>query len=317
MCPGQGSQHLGMGKELAQNFSVVRHTLEEASDILKWNMPQLFWEDSQNQLTQTEFTQPSLLTLSTACVRVLRQEGAPTPAFFLGHSLGEYSALVAAGVLDFGEALQAVHKRGQAMQEAVPQGGGMLAVIGLSHKEVKELCAAAQKHMEGAVVEVANFNAPKQVVLSGHKWALEKIAGHIKKKEVFFGELPLPRGARGILLKVSAPFHCSLMKDAQESLKDVLNTLSVSPPQAPVIANVDAQVYCDTLWPDRLLRQLVSPVFWVQSLETAHKMGGTHFVEVGPGTVLLGLLKKLPPFESHGFSTGTLDNIKAMLSLKS
>ena len=347
MFPGQGSQHLGMGKELADNFAIVRHTLEEASDVLKISLPQLFWEDPHQQLSQTEWTQPSLLALSTACARILVQEGAPAPNVLLGHSLGEYSALVAARAMDFEKALLVVRERGRAMQEAVPSGGGMLAVIGLSHTEVEKLCSLAQKHLsvepiegsqaggsqasskagsqtdhqaagareEKPVVEVANYNAPEQVVLSGHKAALQALSQQLQEKGPLFQEMALKRPPRCVLLKVSAPFHCSLMQGAAEALRAALNDTAFRAPQPPVIANIDAQAHSDDLWKERLLRQLLSPVRWVQSLETASTMGVEHFVELGPGKVLSGLLGRWKGSSKKvAYPTGTLDTVRTLLS---
>src|SRR5262245_12617014 len=227
--PGQGSQAAGMGKELAGVYPVARQTFQEADDALGFALSKLCFEGPDDQLKMTEHTQPAILTVSTAVARVLKDKGV-TPQFVAGHSLGEYSALVAAGTLSFADAVRTVRNRGRYMQEAVPAGeGAMAAILGMPLETLQRVCADSA---QGGVVEPANINSPEQIVISGSKAAVERAA-----------ELAKQRGAkRAVMLPVSAPFHCSLMRPAQERLAADLRALSFADSRIPVVNNVDAAV---------------------------------------------------------------------------
>lgn len=285
--PGQGAQSVGMGRELAKCFALYRQTLEEGSEALGWDLQKLCFEDSEKQLSLTQFTQPALLATSVAAARVLKQEAGVSFSVYAGHSLGEYSALCAAGALSLSDALRAVHFRGQAMQRAVPVGtGAMAAFLGAATADVENLCCEMSN--PDGVVEVVNFNCPGQVVLSGHKEAVDKITGIIKEKKL----------GKCIPLSVSAPFHSSLMVPAALEMKQYLKDVNFHDWAGEIVANVDGAVHTSqTYTKDLLVRQLASPVLWTQSL---HKMKSlvdddpenVIFVEVGHGKVLQGLLKK-------------------------
>jgi [acyl-carrier-protein] S-malonyltransferase len=279
--PGQGSQQVGMGKELAQLYPVARHTFQEADEALGFSISQLCFEGPEEKLKMTEITQPALLTVSTAAARVMQEKGV-VPQCVAGHSLGEYSAHVAAGTLDFGDAVRIVHKRGQYMQEAVPAGqGAMAAVLGMSIHDLQQVC---QEAAQGEVVSPANINSPDQIAISGHKGAVERAAALAKA-----------RGAkRAIMLQVSAPFHCVLMQPAQERLEEELRKLKFSDPEVPVIANFDAQAKnSSNASRDALVRQVTGAVLWSQCAQKLIQLGATTFFEVGPGKVLTGLMRQI------------------------
>ena len=279
--PGQGSQTVGMGKDLAHRYAVAKRTFEEADDALGMNLSQLCFEGPEDQLRLTENTQPAILAVSVAAWRVLNEK-AIQPAFVAGHSLGEYSAHVCAGTLSFTDAVRAVHHRGKYMQEAVPVGtGAMAAIIGMSVDAVVSLCADAT---EGEVCEPANINSPEQIVISGHASAIERAV-----------KLADERGAkRAKILPVSAPFHCSLMKPAQDRLAIDLNGLNFSAPQIPVIANVYAKPVEDAVSSrEALIRQVTGAVKWSECVQFLSARGVQTFVEVGPGKVLSGLMRQI------------------------
>jgi len=282
--PGQGSQAVGMGRTLAATFPVARETFTEADDTLGFALSRLCFDGPLDELTLTANTQPALLTVSWAMTRVLRESLGLQPAWAAGHSLGEFSALVAAGALRFADALRVVRERGRAMQEAVPAGvGSMAAVLGLDAETVRAACAAVA---DTQVVSPANLNGGDQVVIAGHREAVER-AGALAKQ----------RGARRVLpLSVSAPFHCALMAPAAERLRDVLVSVTVSALALPVISNVEARAYtgADTV-KELLVRQVVSPVRWDESVKELARLGCTAAVEVGPGKVLSGLVKRIAP----------------------
>ena len=279
--PGQGSQVVGMGKDLAQRHPVARGTFEEADDALGIKISQLCFEGPEDELRLTENTQPAILTVSVAAWRVLEEKGIK-PAFVAGHSLGEYSAHVAAGTMTFADAVRTVRNRGKYMQEAVPVGtGSMAAILGMSPEAVAGVCSDAA---QGEVCEAANINSPEQVVISGHVAAVERAV-----------KLADERGAkRAKVLPVSAPFHCSLMKPAQERLAAVLQGLQFATPQFPVVSNVDARPVED---PESargaLVRQVTGSVRWSQSMQWLVAQGAQTFVEVGPGKVLCGLMRQI------------------------
>lgn len=278
--PGQGSQSPGMGKDLAENFPVARQVFEEADEALGFPISRLCFDGPAEDLQLTENTQPAILAVSVAAFRSLESMGAPAPAFVAGHSLGEYSALVAAGVLDLSAALRTVRARGRYMQEAVPVGtGAMAAVMGAELSEVERVCAEASG---SEVCSLANINSPGQVVIAGNAAAVDRAV-----------ELLKDVARRVIKLKVSAPFHCALMKPAQDRLGADLERLTFNEPKFPVVTNVDARV---TTAPgelrDALLRQVSSPVRWAQSMQLLIENGVGTAVEVGPGKVLSGLMRQ-------------------------
>jgi len=279
--PGQGSQAVGMLNGFADN-PVVQQTLVEASDALQCDLARLIAEGPKEDLDLTTNTQPVMLTAAIAMYRAWIAAGGAKPAVVAGHSLGEYSALVAAGVIAFKDAVPLVRFRAQVMQEAVPVGqGGMAAILGLSDADVLAACAEAA---QGQVVEAVNFNAPAQVVIAGHKEAIERACEAAKAK-----------GAkRALPLPVSAPFHSSLLKPASDRLREYLAGVTFSAPQIPLINNVDVAVLNDAdAIKDALVRQAASPVRWVESVRKMAAMDVRDVVECGPGKVLAGLTKRI------------------------
>lgn len=283
MFPGQGSQAVGMGKDIFEQFQEVKNTFQEASDALGFSMERLCFEDSEGKLNLTEFTQPAILTLSTAIYRILKKRANMKVTLVSGHSLGEYSALVSLGALSFSDALKAVHFRGQAMQRAVPVGvGAMAAYLGGAGNLIPDLCKEIST--QNAVVEVVNFNSPGQLVFSGHKIAVEKACEMIVEKKLGkVKELP-----------VSAPFHSFLMQAAAEEMKQFLSNVSLQDFSGKIVANVDAKIYTSKTYTKKILvRQIASPVLWTQSLATINEaLPHSTWIEVGPGKVLQGLAKK-------------------------
>jgi [acyl-carrier-protein] S-malonyltransferase len=281
--PGQGSQAVGMGKALADSFPAAALTFAEADEALGFALSKLIFEGPEEELRLTENTQPAILTVSVAAWRVLAEHGV-RPALAAGHSLGEWSAHVAAGTLSFADAVRAVKARGHAMQLAVPAGeGAMAAVLALGAEQVAEACAEAAAET-GLVVAAANLNSPTQTVISGALAAVEKAASIAKAK-----------GARrAVMLPVSAPFHCALMQPAQEEVARVLAGIPLADPAIPVAANVTGgMVSAAEAARDALVRQVTGAVRWVDCVQALIAAGPTHFVEVGPGKVLCGLLKQI------------------------
>jgi [acyl-carrier-protein] S-malonyltransferase len=279
--PGQGSQSVGMGKELAEKYPLARQTFAEADEALDYKLSQVCFEGSEEQLRLTEITQPAILTTSIAAWRVLGEKGIKA-SFVAGHSLGEYSAHVAAGTLSFVDAVRTVRLRGQYMQEAVPVGvGAMAAILGMDLAAVIKVCHDAA---QGEVCEPANINSGEQIVISGHTAAVERGA-----------KLADARGAkRAKVLPVSAPFHCSLMKPAQDRLAVDLHKLAFQRPGIPVASNVDATLVQDANGSrDALIRQVTRPVQWEPSMRMLMAQGVDTFVEIGPGKVLCGLLRQM------------------------
>lgn len=281
--PGQGSQSVGMGKEFADIYSTARDTFAEADSALGYELSKFCFEGPEDKLKLTEITQPAILTVSVAAQRVLAERGV-RPAYLAGHSLGEYSAHVAAGTLAFADAVRTVAKRGKYMQEAVPVGvGAMAAVLALGLEPLEAACRQAQKEVGGTVAP-ANINSPDQIVISGSKATVERAA-----------ELAKEKGAkRAVMLAVSAPFHCSLMQPAQDRLAQDLRNLHFAAPTVPVATNVDAKLVKDgDAARDGLIRQVTGAVQWVRSIELLIASGVDRFVEVGPGKVLTGLLRQI------------------------
>ena len=281
--PGQGARKVGMGKDLAEAFPVCGDTFREADDALGESLSGLCFAGPEDRLLLTENTQPAILAVSVAIYRLAREHGVE-PAFAAGHSLGEYSAHVAAGTLSFADALRTVRRRGRYMQEAVPVGeGAMSAVLGLDAASVAAACEEAARE-SGQIVSPANLNAPGQVVIAGHAAAVARA-----------GELAKGKGAKRVIaLAVSAPFHCALMAPAQERLAPELRGLAAHDPAFPVVANVDAEPKRDAAAAiDALIRQVSSPVRWEDVVRRLVADGAGVFVELGPGTVLAGLIKKI------------------------
>jgi [acyl-carrier-protein] S-malonyltransferase len=281
--PGQGSQSVGMGRELAEQFPVAKQTFAEADEALGFALSRLCFEGPEEDLRLTENTQPAILTVSVAAARVLAEKGI-APALAAGHSLGEWSAHVAAGTLSFADAVRAVKARGRAMQQAVPAGqGAMAAILQLDPAQVAEACEEAARET-GLTVQAANLNSPGQTVISGAAAAVEKASAICKAK-----------GARrAVPLPVSAPFHCALMQPAQEEVARVLAGLALHEPRIPVAANVTGgMVTTAEAARDALIRQVTGAVRWVDCVQSLKGAGAEVYVEVGPGKVLCGLLKQI------------------------
>ncbi|MBU6486938.1 MAG: ACP S-malonyltransferase [Burkholderiales bacterium] len=281
--PGQGSQSVGMLNAFSDR-AVVRETLQEASDALGQDIGKLIAEGPAEELNLTTNTQPVMLTAAYAMYRAWREAGGAAPALVAGHSLGEYTALVAAGALSFRDAVPLVRFRAQAMQTAVPVGvGAMAAILGLDDDAVRAVCAEAARESAG-VVEAVNFNAPAQVVIAGHKAAVEKAC-----------ELAKAKGAkRALPLPVSAPFHSSLLQAASDRLREYLASVDVKVPQIPVVNNVDVAIVSEpAAIKDALVRQAAGPVRWVECVQAMAEQGVTHLIECGPGKVLAGLTKRI------------------------
>src|ERR1700722_17553375 len=279
--PGQGSQSVGMGKKLYDRYPVARQTFEEADAALGYKLSQLCFEGPEEKLRLTEITQPAILTVSIAVLRVL--EGRiPKPCFVAGHSLGEYSAHVASGTMSFDAAVRTVRNRGKYMQEAVPVGvGAMAAILGMGLEKVAAVC---QDAAQGEVCSPANINSPEQIVISGNTTAVERGT-----------KLADERGAkRAKILPVSAPFHCALMKPAQDRLEADLNNLNMRKPVYPVVCNVEASLVSDELRArETLVAQVTGAVKWEQSMRLLIESGVETFVEIGPGKVLCGLMRQI------------------------
>lgn len=298
--PGQGSQHVGMGRDLAAEFPVVADTFAEADEALGMPLSAICFDGPENQLRRTENTQPAILTMSTAVCRLLGQHGiAATCA--AGHSLGEWSAYVAAGTLTFADALRAVQTRGRAMQSAVEEGmGSMAAVIGLSADSVAQLCSRVEIET-GACVEVANLNAPTQTVISGNRAAVELASLDAKG-----------RGARAVIpLHVSAPFHCRLMLPAQEAVAEILESTPMLDPRFPIASNLDGQLVTSADHARRsLIEQVTAPVQWIKCVNALRATDADIYIEAGPGKVLSGLLKQF----DTALKTIQIDNLQSFNS---
>ncbi len=282
--PGQGSQYPGMGKALAAEFSEAKAVFEAADDALGFSISKLCFEGTDAELKQTKVTQPAILATSLAAHAVFTRRFESAPAYLLGHSLGEYSALVAAQSLSLAEGLRAVHARGTFMQEAVPEGvGAMAAVLGLDAAKVDSICAEASSGPSD-FVSSANYNEPMQTVIAGHVGAVARASEALKAA-----------GAKRVLpLPVSAPFHCQLMQPVAARLRPILEGIAFKTPSAPVVSNVQATPNSDaTKMVSLLLQQIVSPVRFTESVRALAGLGVTHAVELGPGRVLSGLLKRI------------------------
>jgi [acyl-carrier-protein] S-malonyltransferase len=279
--PGQGSQYVGMGKEFYDNFKIAKEVFEEADDTLRFEISSLCFQGPEEALKLTENTQPAILTVSIAALKVLQTEKGVHPKFAAGHSLGEYSALVASGALTFSEAVRTVRLRGKFMQEAVPVGeGAMAAVLGMEREAVENLCEEAAA---GEVLSPANFNCPGQIVIAGHLKAVQRAIEKVKQG-----------GKKAVLLPVSAPFHSPLMKPAGARLEKALEEISVKELNVPVVTNVEADI--NTLKEKvkaLLVAQVSSPVRWEESMRRMIGEGLEKVLEIGPGKVLSGLMKRI------------------------
>jgi [acyl-carrier-protein] S-malonyltransferase len=293
--PGQGSQEVGMGRDACEASEAARSTFEAADATLGFPLSRLCFEGPEGELRRTEIQQPAILTTSVAILRALGERTALSPAYVAGHSLGEYTALVAAGSLDFEDAVALVHARGRFMQEAVPDGkGAMAAILGCGAEEVLAACQAAER-ASGGVAAPANFNSPQQIVISGDAAAVD-LAGSEARR----------RGARRTVpLAVSAPFHCSLMEPAAEKLADELSRVRFADSRIPVVTNVEAQPNSDgTRIPELLRRQVTAPVRFTESVQCLARLGVRRLLEVGPGRVLSGLVARIDrSLERLGAST--------------
>ncbi|MGM0542819.1 MAG: ACP S-malonyltransferase [Pseudomonadota bacterium] len=301
--PGQGSQQLGMLRELAERYSVVGTTFEEASDALSYDLWKVVQEGPEASLNATECTQPALLSASVAIWRVWQELEGPRPTVMAGHSLGEYSAMVCAGALGFAEGVKLVRLRGDAMQQAVPAGeGGMAAILGLDNDAVEAACAHAA---QGEVVSAVNYNAPGQVVIAGGKAAVERAIAACQDA-----------GAkRAMPLPVSVPSHCDLMRPAAERLAAAMQDINLRPPRYTVIQNVDAEAHADVdTLRTRLIEQLYQPVRWTSCVEAMAAQGANVFIECGPGKVLTGLNKRIVR-GSKSLAVNDPDSLDAALEL--
>lgn len=301
-----------MGRWLYDNFTEAKQTFEEGSDALKLDLKKLIFDGSEADLALTENTQPALLCVSTATQRVLRKQLNPAIKAAAGHSIGEYAALVAAGSIRYSEALQAVRARGQAMQSAVPVGqGGMTAILGLDDDQVRWLCENAVKASGFGPLSPANFNSPGQVVISGSQKVLDWLKNNFKPEEIPGS----PRRAKLIPLTVSAPFHCEMMKPAEEKMRLVLTAMAFEKPEFPICQNFTARMETEpATLRENLIRQVSAPVLWTQSMLHLKEQGLANCVECGHGSVVKGLLKKIDGEFFHVSSLSTLDDLKALES---
>ncbi|OQW46631.1 MAG: malonyl CoA-acyl carrier protein transacylase [Proteobacteria bacterium SG_bin7] len=306
--PGQGSQHVGMGRFLFENFKSTQLLFEEASDSISTDFKKLCFEGPEEILTLTENTQPALLLVSTATHKAFSETCGDSLKAVAGHSIGEYAAAVAAGSLKFSDGIKAVKLRGQAMQSAVPVGtGAMLAVLGLEDEQVKKICKWAEVESKDAPLEPANFNSPGQVVISGKKTVTDWLKNNFKAEILN----PPAKRTKFIELKVSAPFHCSLMKPAEEQMKKVLTGVPFEKAQLPIVQNFDAKETVDgDAIREKLIRQVSAPVLWTQCINRMKEMGLQNLIELGPGQVLSGLTKKIDSAHFKSFNITSLDDIK-------
>jgi [acyl-carrier-protein] S-malonyltransferase len=300
--PGQGSQSVGMLNELAEQSSIVKETFEEASEALGYDLWEIASQGPVEKLNQTEITQPAMLTAGIAVLRVLADKTDLNPAYYAGHSLGEYTALVASGVLTLSEGVKLVEKRGVLMQATVPEGqGAMAAILGLDDAKIVEICSLAD-----GVVEAVNFNSPGQVVIAGAKQAVDKSLSAFEEV-----------GAKRVVpLAVSVPSHCSLMKPASEALKTELDKIELQSYSAPVIHNATVECYVEqSAIKDALVKQLFQPVQWVQTIEKMKQKGVDQLFEIGPGKVLMGLNRRIDKKMGMQpvFDTATVEKALAIL----
>lgn len=301
--PGQGSQKVGMGQDVAEQYPVARRIFDLADEKLGYPLSALCFTGPEEELKLTVHTQPALLTTSIALYKAMIEEIEQLPDFVAGHSLGEYSALVAAGAISFQDAVFVVQKRGQLMEEAVPAGiGAMSAVLGLDRERLADICQAISR--EGNQVELANLNCPGQIVISGHQQAVQQA-----------GEEAKASGARRVVpLSVSGPFHSSLMEPAASQLKQTLSEIDLQHAKVPVVANVSAQVVEEAeMIRQALVDQVTSPVLWEDSIRFLLEQGVDQFVEIGPGKVLTGLIKKVNR-KAKTWNVADVDSLKQVVN---
>ncbi|KYG63928.1 malonyl CoA-acyl carrier protein transacylase [Bdellovibrio bacteriovorus] len=310
--PGQGSQQPGMGRFLFDNFGIAKETFEEGSEALKQDMKKLCFEGSEADLALTENTQPALLLVSTATQRVLNKEFNIKVQSAAGHSIGEYAALVAAGVTRFDESMRAVRTRGQAMQSAVPVGkGGMVAMLGLEPDQVETLCQWVVKNSGAGPLSAANFNSPGQIVISGSQNAINWMKDNFKPEAVWGADAP--KRAKMIPLSVSAPFHCEMMKPAEDKMREVLTAMEFKTAAFPIVQNFHAKLETDgSVLRENLIRQVSAPVRWTQSMEVLKSQGHSQIIECGAGKVVQGLLKKIDGEFFKVFTTTSMEDIKTI-----
>lgn len=318
--PGQGSQTPGMGKFLFENFKTAQHTFEEASDALKFDVKKLCFDSSAEDLALTENTQPAILTVSTATARVLTQDIGAKPQYTAGHSVGEYASFVLAKTLGFADAIRSVRLRGQAMQSAVPVGqGGMVATLGLTEEQAEFLCQWAVAGSGFKPLSPANYNCDGQIVISGNQKTIDWLKANFKA-DVLPGEA---KRAKLIPLQVSAPFHCEMMKPAQEKMAEFFNTIMFHDAEIPVIQNVQALAETNaTVLKSKIIEQVSAPVRWTQSMRELKRLTQPKTenekpvtltcIEAGNGTVIKGLLKKIDSEYFQVLGTNSLDEIKAI-----
>lgn len=323
--PGQGSQHPGMGRFLFDEFKIARETFEEASDAVGVNFKKLCFDGSEEDLALTKNTQPALLLVSTATDRVIRSLNEFKVTATAGHSVGEYAALVSSGALAFTDAVRAVRKRGEAMQEAVPVGkGAMAAVMGLNSDQVIFVCKWVELESGHAPLEPANFNCPGQIVISGNALAIEWLVANFKKETLEAAIAAVPTKPPGLAepigrvkfipLKVSAPFHCSMMKPAEDVMRDFLGGCDFKTAATPVVQNFTALPVTDghTLR-ENVIRQISAPVRWIECVEKLDELGCTRMAEIGSGKVLSGLAKKILGAEKMPtFNVNSVEELKAI-----
>ncbi|NCN40987.1 ACP S-malonyltransferase [bacterium] len=308
--PGQGSQHTGMGRFLYEEFPIAKALFEEASDAISLNLKKLCFDGPESDLAMTENTQPALLLVSTVSFQVLKSEFGFSPTASAGHSIGEYAAVVASGALSFSNGMKAVRVRGQAMQEAVPVGvGGMAAVMGLTPEQVEKVCNWVQEKAGESPLEPANFNAPGQIVISGRMDLIQWLTENFKPQVL--GEESMR--VKFIPLKVSAPFHCSMMKPAQEKMREVLQEMKFEKANFPIVQNVHGKAETEggTLR-ENLISQVSQSVKWISCVESLKEMGCTQMVECGAGKVLSGLNKKIDGEGLVTFNMNSLEELKAL-----
>lgn len=309
--PGQGSQQPGMGQYLYQKFDIAKKTFIEASEALELDMAKLCFEGSAEDLAMTANTQPAILCVSTATARVLTSQYGVSPTCAAGHSIGEYAALVAGGVLDFADAMRAVRVRGMAMQSAVPLGqGGMVAVMGLEPDQVITLCEYVEANSGHKPLSPANFNSPGQIVISGSQKAIDWMKDHAKAEIIWPEKTPR---IKLIPLQVSAPFHCSMMKPAEDKMREILSSLKFNDSNFPILQNYTAQMHQNANeLRENLIRQVSAPVLWMQSMQTLLQSKNTMCIESGAGKVLQGLLKKIDSEKLRVFNTNSLEDLEML-----
>lgn len=309
--PGQGSQSVGMGKFLFENFKSAEKVFEESSDAISVDMKKLCFEGPESALMLTENTQPAIVTVSLAATEVLQQEMGVSPQIVAGHSVGEYAACVAAGVFGVSDAVKAVRHRGQYMQESVPEGvGAMAAFMGPEPEDVKKICQWASQTSGLGVLEPANYNAPGQIVISGHAKVLNWLSDHLDN---YIWESEKPKRLKLIPLKVSAPFHCSLMQPAQEKMQELLESVSFKAPVCSLIQNVTAEVTTEANQVrQNLVLQMSGSVRWIESMEKLNALGVDQAIEVGSGQVLKGLMKKILPDFADFKNINSLEEVKTL-----